>query len=88
MEYEGLHLICFECGYYGHKSESCPSLMHSTNINIEIETHSAGVATSGPTEGSVGGGVETPKLNYGPWMLPSYHRKKIGKIALEGAEDR
>ncbi|KAF7831289.1 ribonuclease H [Senna tora] len=24
IEYEGLHLICFECGVYGHDSEHCP----------------------------------------------------------------
>lgn len=23
VEYEGLHCICFKCGYYGHKMESC-----------------------------------------------------------------
>lgn len=24
VEYEGLHLICFSCGKYGHKGEACP----------------------------------------------------------------
>lgn len=24
VEYEGLHQICFECGKYGHRIESCP----------------------------------------------------------------
>lgn len=23
VEYEGLHLICFRCGKYGHKEEMC-----------------------------------------------------------------
>lgn len=26
VEYEGLHLICFSCGKYGHRSEACHSL--------------------------------------------------------------
>jgi hypothetical protein len=24
ITYEGLHLICFQCGQYGHKKETCP----------------------------------------------------------------
>ena len=24
ITYEGLHLICFQCGHYGHKKETCP----------------------------------------------------------------
>ncbi|KAK7251650.1 hypothetical protein RIF29_35026 [Crotalaria pallida] len=36
LEYEGLHLICFRCGKYGHKIENCieeaiPSIMVSTH---------------------------------------------------------
>ncbi|CAN1194405.1 hypothetical protein LINPERHAP2_LOCUS42561 [Linum perenne] len=23
IEYEGLHIICFNCGCYGHKDEGC-----------------------------------------------------------------
>lgn len=29
LEYEGLHLICFSCGKYGHKMEACPSTFSS-----------------------------------------------------------
>lgn len=29
LEYEGLHLICFRCGRYGHKKESCPEIITS-----------------------------------------------------------
>lgn len=24
IEYEGLHLVCFWCGFYGHRKEECP----------------------------------------------------------------
>lgn len=24
LEYEGIHVVCFHCGKYGHKEESCP----------------------------------------------------------------
>lgn len=26
VEYEGIHLVCFSCGCYGHKMDSCPAL--------------------------------------------------------------
>lgn len=29
VEYEGLHLICFECGRYGHKQDMCPATTKS-----------------------------------------------------------
>lgn len=28
VEYEGLHLICFTCGRYGHKGENCLETNH------------------------------------------------------------
>jgi predicted metal-binding protein len=29
--YEGLHLICFHCGQYGHRKEACPHIQHAAN---------------------------------------------------------
>lgn len=29
LEYEGLHMICFGCGCYGHKQDLCPSQIRS-----------------------------------------------------------
>lgn len=27
VEYEGLHLICFDCGKYGHPESTCPKVV-------------------------------------------------------------
>lgn len=35
MEYEGLHLICFNCGMYGHKASQCLDLMEKPVENLE-----------------------------------------------------
>ena len=34
--YEGLHLVCFHCGQYGHKQEFCPSEKLENQTNEEI----------------------------------------------------
>jgi hypothetical protein len=35
IEYEGLHMICFSCGKYGHKTNLCSDLLNAKN---QIET--------------------------------------------------
>ncbi|KAM2560599.1 hypothetical protein TB1_011767 [Malus domestica] len=41
VEYEGLHLVCFNCGCYGHRREQCPSLIRkqSTTLVPDTETN-------------------------------------------------
>ncbi|KAJ1421055.1 Zinc finger, CCHC-type [Sesbania bispinosa] len=36
VEYEGLHLICFGCGKYGHRSEGCPTKVQQQDIQYEL----------------------------------------------------
>ncbi|KAI9125844.1 hypothetical protein K1719_003262 [Acacia pycnantha] len=42
FEYEGLPTICFHCGQYGHRQESCPAkmatIMDSGNEQLEMQT--------------------------------------------------
>ena len=74
LEYEGLHLVCFGCGMYGHRRETCPQ---------EDKTLAAAPVT---TEGLNAEGIQTTKSidrirkeeiainleilkNFGPWML-------------------
>ncbi|KAJ1429723.1 Zinc finger, CCHC-type [Sesbania bispinosa] len=41
VEYEGLHLICFECGKYGHRLDSCPEKNKSNLLRlVEKDTNS------------------------------------------------
>lgn len=43
FEYEGLHLICFGCGKYGHKLEVCPDTIKPPNS----DDHGSAGSTSG-----------------------------------------
>ncbi|CAN1822969.1 hypothetical protein LINPERHAP1_LOCUS30174 [Linum perenne] len=68
IEYEGLHLICFQCGLYGHGVDNCPTTkMESKEVEQrdEIPLTSNPVFEGGETE------IPRPELaeDYGPWML-------------------
>ncbi|XP_028764309.1 uncharacterized protein LOC114722447 [Neltuma alba] len=39
VEYEGLHLICFQCGKYGHHRESCPDRCVTSEMNTGATEH-------------------------------------------------
>jgi hypothetical protein len=62
VEYEGLNLVCFSCGRYGHRKEQCPEEQEKDNgkeappVPANIQTDQA----------------QAPSTNneqYGPWML-------------------
>lgn len=80
VEYEGLHLICFQCGRYGHVKDSCVhNVIHNTE-QVEVTT---GVGREMPqssdgapqvaarSEGEVDGGAAAAEETeiYGPWMM-------------------
>lgn len=60
VEYEGLHLICFHCGRYGHRAEGCPHIPAAT-VDPNRDTPSE----PAPSTESI----------YGPWMLPRRGRR-------------
>lgn len=69
VEYEGLHLICFKCGKYGHKGEECrPEMESSTGTSVDAATKTTNTT----------GTSNTTSSPYGPWMLSSYARRWQG----------
>lgn len=73
MEYEGLHSICFFCGEYGHKSETCPKQTPSTSAEQTTENPTA-VTSVTPTSDEQHHPVQIPNMSkdqpFGPWMQP------------------
>ncbi|KAJ1422584.1 Zinc finger, CCHC-type [Sesbania bispinosa] len=83
VEHEGLYLICFSCGKYGHRSDGCPL---TVKANTEAQTHqnvdganenqkvrAVGNVVVDDPPAAVGGKEVNDKraVNdaYGPWML-------------------
>ncbi|KAJ8774667.1 hypothetical protein K2173_017113 [Erythroxylum novogranatense] len=67
VEYKGLHLVCFECGMYGHRHDNCP-LAHPVEVALDN-------SDALPTEPVVTPFPEDPpprlkiQESYGAWML-------------------
>jgi len=63
IQYEGLKLICFHCGKYGHKDDVCPlsSTVQSEGGNVQHPDHAASgsVLATRPEEDEL----------YGSWMM-------------------
>lgn len=84
IEYEGIHLVCFHCGVYGHKKEVCPSFIvdlkakrNQGNCNAEEEQVVAPVVQSASIEKSRL--TEEPSKPYGPWMLVTRKPRRFDK---------
>lgn len=94
IEYEGIHLICFRCGIYGHNHGSCPQTQVENN-SAEVVSESSqgmginqGVNANGQNMKAKEGTRTQPESlePYGPWMIVkrpprrqvSTHGKKQG----------
>ncbi|KAJ1395323.1 Zinc finger, CCHC-type [Sesbania bispinosa] len=86
VEYEGLYLICFSCGKYGHRADGCP-----LKNNVEPTVQGAGENVNSAikeqqkmAEDVRGKGNGT----YGPWMLVQKGmRKRQGTTAQNSKKD-
>lgn len=100
IEYEGIHLVCFNCGTYGHREEQCSGKDQHHGFSGDGQT--TGERPEKATEGDdsvvvVGNGKnyttrESLKIrpeivdSYGPWMLaPRRGGRKSG--FLRGKEN-
>ncbi|KAL6205272.1 hypothetical protein ACLB2K_022534 [Fragaria x ananassa] len=82
--YEGISMICFECGCFGHSKDKCPSIVLASNVD-----HSSVVPNCSPNDVVHGDNMKVPdemdasfehrsviKEDMGPWMLMNYMNKK------------
>ncbi|KAJ1415513.1 Zinc finger, CCHC-type [Sesbania bispinosa] len=87
VEYEGLFLVCFCCGKYGHGKEGCPvayaakQQQNQENDAVGQENQNqANVQKGGNVDGSGGprpnDGGEITNNAFGPWMLVQKTNRK------------
>lgn len=91
MEYEGLNLICFSCGKYGHHKEACPSSSmpkaeEFQNVNSRNSTLSSHENEGNKLENKQEGKEET----FGSWMLVKKRtrNKQDNKRVLKGDREK
>ncbi|CAN1192310.1 hypothetical protein LINPERHAP2_LOCUS41481 [Linum perenne] len=72
IEYEGLHVICFNCGCYGHKDEACKQ-EPETEVVQNQTTLFANPVFQGAAEPECRPEVEE---DFGPWMQVKRNRRK------------
>ncbi|XP_061368319.1 uncharacterized protein LOC133311308 [Gastrolobium bilobum] len=68
IEYEGLHIVCYSCGQYGHRAEKCSkSTVGPGGDGKEEEMRNADLGNDEGREVSQNQTVEGG--SFGPWML-------------------
>ncbi|CAN1143339.1 hypothetical protein LINPERHAP2_LOCUS13549 [Linum perenne] len=81
IEYEGLHTICFNCGCYGHKDESCKQKPEEV-VTDNQTTSFANPIFQEPLASDVRPEVEE---DFGPWMHVKKTRRKTRSSAVSPA---
>ncbi|KAJ1422008.1 Zinc finger, CCHC-type [Sesbania bispinosa] len=82
VEYDGLHLICFHCGRYGHRREACPTLSSTgvvtANDDGEKENHLSESQPNPPPAMADGGKADGERGEiFGSWMIAQRKPRKI-----------
>ncbi|CAL1407999.1 unnamed protein product [Linum trigynum] len=70
VEYEGLHMVCFGCGHYGHLENAFP--LKEVNENLTPEEKTKQNTTQNPKQ------EIRPELleDFGSWMIATRNRRK------------
>ncbi|BFG31382.1 hypothetical protein CerSpe_176560 [Prunus speciosa] len=97
LEYEGLHLVCFGCGIYGHNKQQCPAEIrtHADTNNKPMGDKSENDKSPNtmeitppdlPVPEGPPGNSDANSGRFGPWSLAKPFRKN--KKALQSIEGK
>ncbi|XP_061355713.1 uncharacterized protein LOC133300215 [Gastrolobium bilobum] len=91
VEYEGLHLVCYSCGQYGHRlemcSKKCPTENAEPSQDQNRKEQGGGVDTT--MSQSCSSGDLAKENTYGPWMLVNRQKRfnRINDFAQKGKKE-
>ncbi|KAH9660249.1 DUF4283 domain-containing protein [Citrus sinensis] len=68
VEYEGLPIICYQCGKYGHNSTICVNRQNSTGVN-KANSEISPLANASVAKIGVSNGANNTSERFGPWMV-------------------
>lgn len=86
VEYEGLPIICYQCGKYGHTSITCPAKQAANGVRTEC---SESVPTANVTADKDGVSVMVENIGekFGPWMIVARRGKPKVVVDKENITD-
>lgn len=92
IEYEGLHIICAQCGCYGHLLKDCPIKKSATmeeekgsgdqKQQLEVIEKSAEESVKGAENQGISDMEQIKEITHGEW-LNVVRKKRINKVAPE-----
>ena len=75
-EYEGLPVIYFKCGRYGHNSSNCKEVGTSTNFGNVGQAQQAMPGNEAPAQQDVSRKDDDNVVPFGPWMIATRRGRK------------
>ncbi|XP_031120941.1 uncharacterized protein LOC116024180 [Ipomoea triloba] len=85
VAYEGIHLVCFSCGLYGHRQNSCPTCPKEgeaedsapvTAVEMTVQNHDKGPNVVKARDVSAGRSSLHGSRPYGPWMIATRRERR------------
>ncbi|XVF47835.1 hypothetical protein PTKIN_Ptkin03bG0142800 [Pterospermum kingtungense] len=74
IKYEGIHLVCFQCGVYGHRKEICS--VEKVVDQVAKQNGGGGIPNELRKEATINAEIVD---NFGPWMLVGRKSRRVGK---------
>ncbi|XP_019151931.1 PREDICTED: uncharacterized protein LOC109148649 [Ipomoea nil] len=73
LAYEGIHLVCFKCGIYGHTPDDCPKAVRPANACDDAPNRETECKGSGESRGVIIGAEP-----FGAWMIAPRRKSRNG----------
>ena len=88
IEYEGIHLVCFDCGKYGHWKEECEGKLNRGGDQPEVNENNKDSDKDKLGNNQLKINPEILE-DFGPWMLAQWRSRRNNRgIGSNNRNDR